>query len=149
MTQTLAQNLLHIVFSTKERRFYLQNADLRARLHAYMAGTLRGLDSTAMRIGGTSDHVHILCSLSPKRALSDVVRDVKTSSSKWAKQEGVESFAWQAGFSAFSVSASNADQVEEYIANQERHHAKLDFKAELKFILEKNGVGYDERYLFD
>ena len=115
MPQTLTQNLLHIVFSTKDRRFYLQNEELRSNLHACMAGTLAKLDYKAIRIGGTSDHVHILCSLSPKRALSDVVRDVKTASSKWVK-EREKFFSWQAGYSAFSVSASNREQVEDYIA---------------------------------
>lgn len=104
MAQTLVSVLVHVIFSTKERR-HLIKAEVQLSLYAYMAGTLKNLDSPCLEIGGTSNHVHILAALSKKAALSDVIGELKKSSSKWIKTKGpaYSHFAWQEGYGAFSI----------------------------------------------
>lgn len=150
MSQSLAKNLLHLVFSTKHRRPLLAT-DLRPALFAYQAGTLKNLKSPAIVIGGIEDHIHILFLLSKAAALADVVEELKTSSSIWFKQQagGTRDFAWQPGYAAFSVSESNVAAVAEYIRTQEEHHRRMTFQDELRAILTKHGVEFDERYLWD
>src|SRR5919205_1216669 len=111
MPQSLARNLVHLIFSTKNREPFI-TPDLRPKLHAYLAGIFSACDSPAITVGGVADHVHALFVLSKNRALSDVVEEVKKSSSKWAKDNGGSAdFYWQAGYGAFSVSPSNEQQV--------------------------------------
>jgi putative transposase len=97
------------------------------------------------------DHVHILAKLKPKLAVSDVVRDIKSGSSKWINesQRSRERFAWQDGFGAFTVSFSQVARVRRYIENQEEHHRGIDFKNELLTLLRKNHVEFDEATLWD
>ncbi|MEM7312521.1 MAG: transposase [Planctomycetota bacterium] len=133
MPQSLAQVLVHIVFSTKNRKRFLSDADLRARLYAYMAVVLRDdVDSPAVIINGTDDHVHVLVSLSRKFAIMDVVKVMKTETTKWLKKEGVRDFAWQSGYGVFSVSQSMRDAVVDYICNQEERHKRTTFQEEFR-----------------
>ena len=149
MAQTLVNILVHVIFSTKERR-HLIKAEVRPALYAYMAGTLRNLDSPCLTIGGTSNHVHLLIALSKKAALSDLVGELKKSSSKWIKTRGpaYRHFAWQEGYGAFSIGRSQVAVLKRYIASQEEHHKTKSFEAELIETLEKYEVEYDERYLW-
>ncbi|OFV99637.1 MAG: transposase, partial [Acidobacteria bacterium RIFCSPLOWO2_02_FULL_61_28] len=107
MAQTLVNILVHMIFSTKERR-HLIKTEIQPTLYAYMAGTLKNLDSPCLAIGGTSNHVHLLTALSKKAALSDVIGELKKSSSKWMKTKGpaYTRFAWQEGYGAFSIGQS-------------------------------------------
>jgi putative transposase len=150
MPQSLASVLIHLVFSTKHRRPFITPA-IETELHKYMATVFRGCDSPALLIGGYEDHIHALFSLSRKWAIADVVEEVKTSSSKWIKTKGADfrQFHWQSGYGAFSVSQSNAAKVKNYIANQKEHHGKQSFQDELRQFLEKHGVEFDERYVWD
>jgi len=100
----------------------------------------------AVAIGGTANHVHILFHLSPKTALAKGVQHIKSNSSKWMGEQGIE-FAWQEGYGAFSVSSSNLDQVAGYIRNQEAHHRKFSFEEEFRALLKKHGVEYDPKYV--
>ena len=149
MPQSLAKILVHIVFSTKFRTPVL-NADVGRELHAYLAGILKQCNSPAIRIGGTADHVHILCNLSRTLALANVVEEIKTGSSKWLKTKGPEfrTFHWQNGYGAFSVSQSAVDAVVRYIDNQEDHR-RQSFQDEYRALLERYQVAYDERYVWD
>ena len=151
MPQSLAQIYLHIIFSTKDRRPFLQDADLRERTHAYLAGICRNLDSPSIRIGGVEDHVHILCSLNRTCSLSDLVRDLKRDSSKWIKtqKDDLASFGWQDGYGTFSVSPSHVEPLKEYIANQDDHHRAVSFQDEFRRLCKKYGVEIDERYVWD
>jgi REP element-mobilizing transposase RayT len=101
----------------------------------------------ALMIGGTENHVHILMHLPPKLALAKAVQLLKANSSKWMSEQGKE-FSWQEGYGAFSVSASNLDQVIRYIQNQEAHHRKMGFEEEFRALLQKHGVEYDPKYVF-
>jgi putative transposase len=119
--------------------------DWRRELHAYIAGTARGLDATCMAVGGVEDHIHVLCRMKATHRLSDFMRDLKTASSKWAAERYL-AFAWQDGYAALSVSASAVESVRRYIENQDEHHKKVSSAEELRALLEEYGVEYDERF---
>ncbi len=151
MPQSLVQIYLHIVFSTKDRRPFLRDPELRQKLYAYMAGTFQGLGSPALKIGGVGDHVHALCRLSRTGSLSDLIRDLKRDTSKWVKEHGrgLDEFSWQLGYGAFSISPSHVGRLMEYIENQEEHHRTETFQDELRRLLRTYEVEFDERYLWD
>ena len=136
----------HIVFSTKDRRPLIR-AEWRPRVHSYLGGIIRGMNGVAEIVGGVDDHVHILASLRPVHCIADVMRDMKKDSTNWVKQNFEGRFAWQEGYAAFTVSPSATDSVRDYIANQEVHHRKYSFVDELKELLERAGITYEEKYL--
>lgn len=142
--------LYHIVFSTKDRRPFI-NKNLRDELHAYLGGIIRDIGGTPIEIGGVEDHVHILARLPATVAIADALRVIEANSSKWAgeRPDLVKVFAWQNGYAAFTVSRSQMQSVREYIRNQEEHHRKKSFKEQLLALLEKNEIEYDERYLWE
>jgi putative transposase len=138
----------HIVFSTKERVPFIA-PEWRARLHAYVGGTVRNLGGVAIAIGGVADHVHLLVSLNATHAIATLVREVKVAGTKWIHDEmKIQTFSWQEGYGAFTVSPSQTDSVAKYIANQEEHHRVKSFQEEYVEFLAKAGVEYDVRYLW-
>ena len=149
MSQTFSNLLTHVIFSTKDRVPAI-TTDLKPGLHAYMGGIVRRLEGKALAINGTADHIHRLLSLPPTLAVSDALRVIKTNSSRWVhdRRGNGGGFAWQAGYGAFSVSQSNQEDVIRYIARQEEHHHKMTFQEELLAFLKKNGIAYDERYIW-
>lgn len=137
----------HFIFSTKDRAPTI-TSELRLRLHAYLGGIIRSFDGVSLCVGGICDHVHIACSLSQNKAIADVIREIKTNSSKWVHREfGLKDFAWQTGYSAFTVSKSGLPNLRKYIENQEEHHKKISFVDELLALLTKHEIDYDEKYL--
>jgi putative transposase len=150
MPQSLSKAYIQLVFSTKQREPLLLQP-LRPRVHAYMATVLNNLDSFALKIGGMSDHVHILFRMSKNRALADLVEAVKTSSSKWIKTQspGLRGFHWQNGYGGFSLSPSEVGVVSQYIDQQEAHHRTVSFQEEYREFLQTYGVEFDERYVWD
>jgi REP element-mobilizing transposase RayT len=150
MPQSLSKVLLHIIFSTKNRKESIPQT-LRAKLYAYMAGVCRQRDVEAYRIGGTNNHVHIACSLPRTITIAKLVEEIKKPSSIWMKQQdgGESNFAWQAGYGVFSLGQSQLTALVTYIDNQEEHHKTKTFKEELFGFLEKYNIDYDERYLWD
>ena len=136
----------HVVFSTKERRPTIKS-EWRPRLHSYLGGMVRGLDGVAESVGGVEDHVHLLISLRPVHCLADFMRDVKKDSTNWVKDNIDRTFARQEGYAAFTVSPSAIVSVRHYIENQETHHAKHSFVGELRELLGRAGVAYQEKYL--
>jgi putative transposase len=151
MAQSLAQIYLHIIYSTKHRRPFLADRALRAQLHAYLAGTCKHLDSTAVIIGGVADHVHILTRFSRTHAVAELLRELKRESSKWLKTKSADlsDFHWQDGYGAFSVSPSHVEPLKQYIAEQEQHHSRESFQDEYRRLLRKYGLEWDERYVWD
>jgi len=150
MSQSLANILLHIIFSTKKRQAFIQT-DIISELHLYMAGIASSYKSHVHEIGGVEDHVHMLVSLPRTLAVSQLVEEIKKGSSKWIKtKEGqYKEFAWQGGYGAFSIGQSNYDNLREYIRNQQEHHKKMTFQEEYRSFLKKYRVGYDEKYVWD
>ncbi len=151
MPQSLAQIYTHIVFSTKGRAGFLKDHALRERTHAYLASACANMDSPSLIVGGQENHVHILCSLSRKRAVADLIRDLKRESSKWIKgqEPDLNRFQWQAGYGAFSISPTHIDNLREYISRQETHHKKETFQDEFRRLLNKYGIQFDEDYVWD
>jgi len=145
---TFTQIYYHIVFSTKNRIPTL-SADRREDLFRYIWGILENKDCHLYRIGGVEDHVHILTGLHPTCSLADLVKDLKTSTSSWIKEQGLFlNFShWQDGYGAFTVSHDDKDGVIEYIKNQVEHHRKVSFQDELRAFLMKHGVKFNEKYL--
>jgi REP element-mobilizing transposase RayT len=151
MPQSLANILVHLVFSTKGRRAWLQNRDLRVEMHKYLAGISRNLECPAIIVGGVTDHVHLLANQSRTIALAEWIKELKRASSLWAKEKSPqwELFQWQAGYGAFSVSQSQCARVWEYIDSQEEHHRGLSFQDEFRQLLKKHAVVFDEQYVWD
>ena len=149
MAQTFAHLLNHVIFSTKERRPSLK-PEIRPRLFSYMGGIIRDLGGKALIIDGTSDHLHLLVSMPATVSVAEMMRIVKGKSSGWVREQFPSrgSFAWQAGYGAFSVSHSHIDTVTKYIAGQEEHHKKVSFQEELLSFLRKQGIEFDERYIW-
>jgi len=135
--------LYHIIFGTKGR-LPMINDEIRARFYAYLGGTIRGLGGIALEINGMGDHIHILVKLKPTILFSDFVRDLKSNSSVWAKQNGIPKFAWQRRYGAFTVSESQGPIVRKYIRNQQQHHKKFDFRTEFEKLLTSNGIAVDD-----
>jgi len=132
----------HWVCATKERRPFIR-ADWQGRLHEYLGGTVRGLGGVPLQMGGAQDHVHALIGLKPTHCLADFVRELKKATSVWTASHHEPQFAWQEGYSVFTVSASQMEAVSRYIAGQEEHHRRRDFVEELKELLQKHRVQYD------
>jgi putative transposase len=138
----------HVIFSTKDRVRTIVSA-WRGRLHAYLGGVVKNLGGVPEAIGGVEDHVHLLIGLRATHCLAEVMRTVKSVSSKWVHDEaGDRSFAWQEGYGAFTVEGTQCAAVVEYIARQEEHHRKQTFQEEYVGFLKRLGVEYDEKYLW-
>jgi REP element-mobilizing transposase RayT len=148
MSHTYTNLLTHVIFSTKDRN-PLITAALHDDLLAYLGGIVREMGGVLRAANARPDHVHMLCSLPPTMAMSDALRVVKTNSSRWVHRERrLAGFDWQTGYGAFSVSHSLAPSVARYIGDQEKHHRRMTFQEELVAFLKKNGITYDERYIW-
>ncbi|HEY1984897.1 MAG TPA: transposase [Terracidiphilus sp.] len=143
MAHTYASNIVHCIFSTKDRRSLIPDAR-RAELHAYLGGIARGEGFSLIAAGGTANHIHLLFVLPASSSLAQAVQKLKGSSSRWMGK----GFSWQEGYGAFSVSPSQVPVVERYIQNQEEHHRTRDFEQEFVVLLRSCGIEYDERYVF-
>ncbi len=151
MPQSLVQIYVHIVFSTKHRKPFLNDKEFRERTHRYLAGFCKNLNSPALIVGGVEDHVHLLCRLGKTIDVADLIRDLKRDSSKWikAEQPSLAEFHWQQGYGAFSISPSHVDDLKQYIADQEEHHGQESFQDEFRRLCKKYGLEIDERYVWD
>jgi REP element-mobilizing transposase RayT len=149
MPQSYTSLLYHIVFSTKDRFPFLA-PEWRGRLYAYLGGILRERGGDLLEINGTNDHVHLLLRLHQEHTLAQVVRDVKAASSGWIHREfpRLSHFAWQRGYGAFTVSASQLARVRRYIQAQEEHHRRRTFQEEFIALLKAHGIEYDEQHLW-
>lgn len=145
------QLLYHIVFSVKERRLLLRDDEFRGATWAYMAGVVKNLEGSALKIGGYFDHAHLLVRIPAKIAVAEFVGRVKANTSKHINQsrDAILKFHWQDGYGAFTVSASKTQRVIDYIENQVAHHQKQGFQDELLQMLKRHNIEYDERYLWE
>ena len=150
MGQSLTKIITHAAFSTKGR-FTLIDNKVEASLHAYLAEVCKQLDCLPIKVGGYTDHVHVLFFLSKKVALMDLMEEIKKRSSKWMKTQGREyaDFYWQNGYGAFSVNPSEIEVVVKYIEQQHEHHKIVSFQDEYRAFLKKYAIEYDERYVWD
>ncbi|MBK8269965.1 MAG: IS200/IS605 family transposase [Planctomycetes bacterium] len=150
MPGTYSQLLLHVVFSTKRREPWI-SVEMAERLYPYIGGIVRAEKGVLYDIGGVEDHVHLYLRWRPDGTISDLMRTVKARSSKWVHDSfpALGAFAWQEGYSVFSVSKSQEEAVKKYIARQAEHHKREDFKSELLRMLRLHEIEFDEKYVFD
>lgn len=150
MAQSLTKICTHIIFSTKHRQ-PLIDALIEPELHAYLGGVCNEMECIPIKVGGYTDHIHILCLLSKKIALMNLLEEIKKRSSKWIKEKGeaYKNFYWQNGYGAFSVNPSEVGMVIKYIENQHEHHKTKTFQDEYKSFLNKYSVAFDEKYVWD
>ena len=150
MPQSLSLVIIHVIFSTKDRRPLL-HGDARSSLHAYLAKVGRNAGCDCYRVGGVADHVHVAIRLSRTITIADLVEQLKTTSSKWLKaySDDLAEFAWQRGYACFSVGPGDVDALCKYIDNQEQHHETRTFQDEYRMFLKKYGVDHDEAYVWD
>ncbi len=150
MSHSFNSQLMHCVFSTKERR-NLITPELAARLYPYIGGIAREHKIKLLKIGGVPDHVHLLISLPSTVSISKAMQLIKGGSSKWVHDSFPEHrlFEWQQGYGAFSIGIGDVERTTAYIENQAEHHQKTDFKSEFLAFLNRHGIEYDKRYIFD
>jgi REP element-mobilizing transposase RayT len=149
MAHTFTCLFLHVIFSTKNRASVI-SADLAGRLFPYIGGIVEECKGNALIVNGTADHVHLLLSIPAGMSLAEMMRLVKTNSSRWVHEQFAEKkrFEWQVGYGAFTVSGSKLDDVRRYIAGQQEHHKKVSFQDEFRVFLAKHGVECDEEYIW-
>jgi len=150
MPQSLAQILVHLVFSTKDRAPLLPDA-LRDELHGYIGGIVENHKGTLLKAGSVADHIHLLIAHPRTCSPSELVQEIKTGSSKWLKTRSPDllQFHWQGGYGIFSISPAHRPSLERYIAGQAEHHRVVTFQDEYRRLLEKYDIEYDERYVWD
>ena len=150
MPQSLACLQIHLVFSTKNRASLIPDS-VRDSLHGYLATILQNLGCPTILINSVEDHIHLLFNLSRTVSVSQVVENLKKSSSKWIKTQAPEftTFAWQSGYGAFAVSETMSESVCKYIANQREHHCKVSFQEEFRKFLKRHRIIYDEKYVWE
>ena len=144
MAHTYTLNLLHVVFSTKNRAPMIRDLD---RLLTNLRGIARNKNINVLAAGGTNNHVHLLLRIPPVRPVSESMRDLKANSSRYMNEVAGGGFAWQDGYAAISVSPSQVPAVRSYIEDQARHHAKRTFEREVTALLDKSGVSYEREFL--
>ena len=150
MANTYSQIYIQIVFAVKGRQNLIRKEN-REELHKIITGIITNRNQKLLSVFAMTDHIHILVGLKPDISISDLVRDIKSGSSKFINDNkwNNEKFNWQEGYGAFSYSKSNLDYVVKYIQNQEEHHQKKSFKNEYLHFLEKFEIEYNEKYLFE
>ena len=151
MPQSLSAVYIHLVFSTKDRRLLLRDKSTRHALHSYLGGISKQLDCAPIQIGGVEDHVHVLARFGRTITQAEWAKELKRVSNAWLKERGPDfaDFQWQGGYAAFSVSQSNLEKVKQYIASQEQHHRKMNFQDELRGLLRRHEMEWDEKYVWD
>lgn len=150
MPQSLSKVYVHIVFSTKHRHDFIDEA-IEEELFTYLGGACREQGCKPVRVGGYRNHVHILCTLSRTITQAKLLEEIKKESSKWMKEQGeaYENFYWQDDYGIFSMNPRQIDIVERYIINQKEHHERQGFKDEFRRFLKRYKVPYDEKYVWD
>jgi len=150
MANTYTQLLVQFVFAVKHRKSKV-HANIRIPLEKYITGIVQNKNHKMLAIYCMPDHCHILIGLNPDQSIADIIRDIKSNSSKWLNQQNAlnSKFNWQEGYGAFSYAKSQLDVVIKYILNQAEHHHTQTFKEEYIEFLEKFNVEYDNQYLFD
>ncbi len=150
MANTFYQVTLQVVFAVRFREALIDDS-FRDKLHKYIAGIVKNQNQKLLCINSMPDHIHILLGVSPSMRVSDLVRDIKSSSASFVNENKLsrKMFYWQNGYGVFSYSMSHRKKVISYIENQQRHHQEIDFRDEYLKFLESFNIKYKRKYLFD
>ena len=149
MPETYTKIYIHVVFAVYKRQPLISN-QWSNQLFAYINGIIENNNHKLIAINGMPDHVHLLISMSPEQALSDLLRDIKTNSTLWInrnQQQNIK-FTWQRGYSAFAISFNDINRVRAYIENQQEHHRVKTYQEEVIQFLNENNISFDSQYLF-
>jgi|SRR6267378_3285085 len=150
MPQSLSAVYIHLVFSTKNREPFLRDQEVRGELHAQLGGISKKLECPPIITGGMEDHVHLLARFGRTITQAEWVKELKRVSNLWLKEQfHLSGFEWQAGYADFSVSESSLEQVKRYIMSQEEDHKKRSFQDEVRELLRRHRMEWDERYIWD
>jgi len=149
MSQSLSKLYIHAIFHVKNNECMIRPEDEK-ELYSYIGGTIKISNSIPIITNGMENHIHVLCIMSKNISLANLLEDIKTNSSRWIKTLGshYREFAWQGGYSGYSVSQSRVDVVKKYIETQKEHHKKQTFQEKYIQFLKENGVEYNEDYLW-
>ncbi len=149
MSHTFTQSYAHFVFCTKGRLPSIRGR-IESELPMYLAGIIKSVNGIPIMINGTNNHIHILCSMPSQKSTSEMMRLIKTNSSKWINNlsETRYRFEWQTGYGVFSVSRFELEEVTRYIAGQEEHHRRKTFQEEFIELLTAHGMTYEKKYLW-
>ena len=137
------------IFHKRMTTLFARDSKLRQSMHAYLGAISKRLDCAPIVVGGVEDHVHLLARFGRTVTQAEWVKELKRVSNEWIQKEGIADFQWQAGYAGFSISQSNLEQVSAYIMRQEEHHKKTSFQDELRALLRKHQMEWDEKYLWD
>ena len=150
MSQSLSKLYIHTIFHIKNERIVIRQED-EEELYAYIGGMIKQTSSDPIKIGGTENHVHILANMSKNISLANFLEEIKKNSSRWikTKDDHYKNFAWQGGYSGYSVSQSKVEVVKKYIERQKEHHKKVTFKEEYLKFLKEYDIDYNENYLWE
>ncbi len=150
MPQSLSAVYIHLVFSTKNREPLLRDEQMRASLHSELGGISKKLECPPIITGGMEDHIHLLARFGRTITQAEWVKELKRVSNLWLKEQfQLSAFEWQAGYADFSVSQSNLEQVKRYIVTQDEHHKKRSFQDEVRELLQRHRMEWNERYIWD
>ena len=140
----------HFVFSTRHRLPVI-SPNIKTRLWEYLGGIVKGAGGIPIQIGGMEDHVHLSVTLPQEQSVMSFMRDLKAASSGWVHDTfpEVKDFWWQKGYGAFTVSHSGLEDVKDYIVKQEKHHKTMSFQDEFRLYLQRHGIAFDEKYLWE
>jgi putative transposase len=150
MSQSHAKIYVHLIFSTKNREQCIPH-DIGVELHGYLGGILNGLECSPIEINTEPDHAHLLFAMTSTESISNVVGELKKSSSDWLRNRDPQfkKFNWQGGYGAFSVSQSAVEEVRKYIRSQRQHHKKASFQNEFRAFLKRYEIEFDEKSVWD
>ena len=148
MPGTYTAILVHVIFSTKDRKPYITDS-IQQRLYSYIGGIIKKENAQLYAVGGMPDHVHLFIRSGVHTSIASLVRTIKSRSSRWIHTtfDGHKEFGWQDGYAVFSVSPSQARKVRDYIHSQKEHHKKCDVRQELIALFQRHDIEFDERYL--
>ncbi|MBR1541163.1 MAG: transposase [Bacteroidaceae bacterium] len=148
MAQSLSKIYLHMVFHIKTTSPQIDNEHLE-RVHNYIGQLVNSTGCQTVRVGGTNDHIHIVCLLSRDVTVSNLVEETKRNSSRWIKtlSPKYRLFGWQSGYGVFSVSQSVVNKVIEYVSNQQEHHKRVSFHDEYLQFLKLHNIDFNEKYV--
>ena len=148
MGQSLHQAYAHLVFSTKDRRDLI-HGEIESKLYSYLGGIARDLHSPLLAVNGMPDHLHLLIRVNKNMADTEVMKQLKGSSSKWMSDQGEREFQWQKGYGWFSVGPKDLEVAQGYLAKQKEHHETVTFQDEFRKFLKEYAADYDEKYVWD
>ena len=150
MANTFSQIYLHLIFAVKGREAMLFPG-VRQRVHSYMGGIIRDCGHIPIAIGGTDNHVHILIGYNINQPVPDLVKEVKVSTTNFINNNRLIAFkfAWQRGYACFSYSNSHVETVRQYVENQVEHHKGMTLEEEMIRDLERRGIVFDEKFIFE